>query len=350
MEHRELRSIPPFRPRATTDDGDGEAPLRLGTNENPLGPSPQAVEAVRAAATSMQWYPATPHAALDDALAARWDVTTDQVWLGAGAVGVINTLTRAMVDPGESVLRPDPGFGYFGRSNLLHYGDDTTYPIDRSDDFSLRPSTLLEAYDGQPIIYLNTPHNPSGATISLSEIRTVVDRTDDDTLIVVDEAYGLFSETPSAVELVDETERVAVLRTFSKAHGLAGVRIGYGIVPTSIASAYERVATPFGVGGLACVAARAALDDAAYLERSVAVAREGRQYLHEAIDAKTWPSEGNFVLVEAGDGSAVTKALAEEGILVKDCTGFGLEDCIRITVGTPEQNRVVVDAVNRVID
>lgn len=349
MEPRDLESIRPFRPRRGWSSADEAGRLRLGNNENPLGPSPRAIEAVREAADSMHYYPATPHADLDEALAKRWSVDTEQVWIGAGAVGVMNTFTRALVEPGEAILRPDPGFGYFGRSNRLHYGTDRTYPIERADDFVLSADAVVTAYDGEPIVYLNTPHNPTGASASIETIRAVVEGTDDDTLVVVDEAYGPFTDAPSAIDLVDETGRVAVLRTFSKAHGLAGVRVGYGIVPPSIAEAYGRVATPFGVGRLACVAAVAALEDEEHLRASVELAREGRTYLREAIEARTWPSEGNFVLVDVGDGAAVADSLADAGIDIKDCTGFGLPDCIRLTVGTPAQNERVAEAVNRVV-
>lgn len=349
MEPRELSSVPPYRPRSDGDETDGEPPLQLGMNENPLGPSPKAVEAVRADANRMHQYPARPHAALDSTLAERWDVEDDQIWLGAGAVSVIDTLTRAMVEPGEAILRPDPGFSYFGRSNRSHYGTDRTYPLRKEDDFALDVDRVLDVYDGEPILYLNTPHNPTGATVSIERISEIVEGTDDDTLVVVDEAYGPFSSEPSAIDLVEETDRVAILRTFSKSHGLAGARIGYGIMPLSIADAYGRVSTPFGVSRLALVAALGALEDEAFLERSVAVARNGRQYLRDAIDARTWPSDGNFVLVEVGDAASIADELEERGLKVRDCSSFGLADCIRVTVGTPDQNRRIASIINEVV-
>lgn len=350
MEHRELGSVPPYRPRQSAEGAADDGRLRLGTNENPLGPSPLAVEAVRADAARMHRYPAGPHAALDTALADHWGVDTDQIWLGAGAVSVIDTLTRAMVDPGEAILRPDPGFSYFGRSNRSHYGTERTYPIRRADDFRLDPDAVAGAYDGEPIVYLNTPHNPTGASATRGAIEAVIDQVDADTLVVIDEAYEAFTDAPSAVDLVDATEQVAILRTFSKDYGLAGARIGYAIVPSSIAPAYGRVSTPFGVDRLACTAALAALDDDEHLERTVSLARAGRAFLHESIEAPTWPSAANFVLIEVGDAGAVTEALADAGLAVRDCTGFGLDDCIRLTVGTADQNRRAAAIINRVID
>ncbi len=346
MQPRELGSIPPYRPRLGLDVSDR---LRLGSNENPLGPSPKAIEAVRADATRMHRYPARPHAELDAALADRWEVETEQIWLGAGAVSVIDTLTRAMVDPGEAILRPDPGFSYFGRSNLSHYGVERTYPMSKSRSFTLDSQAILDVYAGEPLVYINTPHNPTGALASRAAVTEVVEGTDPSTLVVVDEAYEPFSTEPSMASLVNETDRVAIIRTFSKTYGLAGARIGYGIIPPSIASAYERVSTPFGVSRLACVAGLAALDDEAYLERSIAVARRGRTYLDTEIKATTWPSEANFVLVEVGDAATVTELLKQNGLEVKDCTNFGLDSCIRITVGTSEQNRLAAEIINQVV-
>lgn len=350
MQPRELPAIHSYRPRGDDDgQGSGEQPLELGMNENPLGPSPKAIEAVARDLHQIHRYPSGPHADLDEALASRLDVEVDQIWLGAGAVSVIDTITRAMVDPGEAILRPDPGFSYFGRSNRSHYGTDRTYRLKKGDGFQLDVDELLELYDGEPILYLNTPHNPTGATISKEAIREVVAGTDDETLIVVDEAYELFSTEPSPIELVDGTDRVALLRTFSKSYGLAGARIGYGVMPPSIAEAFGKVSTPFGVSRMALVAALGALEDDAYLERSVSVARAGRSYLRDAIDCRTWPSEGNFVLVEVGNATEVSKQLEATGLKVRDCTSFGLSDCVRVTVGTPAQNRRAAAIINRVV-
>lgn len=333
-----------------SNDRDGKAPLQLRYNENPLGPSPRAIEAVRTYVNRMHRYPGDPIRALSRALADRWDINRSQVVLGPGAVGVIDTFSRAMLDPGERILRPDPGFGYFAHSAHAHGGGDSTYPLRKEDDFQADPAAILEAYDGQPLIYLNTPHNPTGATISLETIEAVADGIDDDSLVIVDEAYGPFSTQPSAIDLVSSRDNVAVLRTFSKSDGLAGMRVGYALVPKVVAEQYADVRTTFSVSALSCIAALAALGDTEHREHSVSVARKSRRYMHEHIEAPTWPSEGNFVLVEVPDADEVSNALEAEGILVRSGDTMGLPSMIRVTVGTPEQTRHVVNVINRVIE
>jgi histidinol-phosphate aminotransferase len=182
----------------------------------------------------------------------------------------------------------------------------------------------------------------------LEEIETLAAETADDTLVVVDEAYGEFSDAPSAVSLLADRDDVAVLRTFSKAYGLAGMRLGYGIVPAAWADAYARINTPFDTGELTCRAGLAALDDDEHLTRTVETVESAREYLTSALDAKTWPSAGNFVLAEVGDGESVAAAAQREGVIVRDCSSFGLPDCVRITCGTTAQMERAVDVLNGV--
>jgi histidinol-phosphate aminotransferase len=143
---------------------------------------------------------------------------------------------------------------------------------------------------------------------------------------------------------------VAVLRTFSKAYGLAGLRLGYAIVPGAWADAYDRVNTPFAVNSLACRAGMAALDDRDHVEKTVEAARWARAYMHDHLAVPTWESGGNFVLADVGDGTAVTEAAQRRGVVVRDCSSFGLPGCVRITCGTREGTRRAVETLNEVTD
>lgn len=345
MHARDLRGLAGFRP----EGGPTRPAIDLGSNENPLGPSPAAASAVREAVSSINRYPRDPHAALDRALARRWAVEPEQIWLGPGGVGVIDYLSRAFLEPGDRILEPDPGFFVIGRSTRAHHGGADRYPLERDAGFAFDPEAVLERYDGHRLVYVISPHNPTGTVAGLEAVEAVADGTDDETMVVVDEAYGAFTETPSAIELVRRRPDVAVVRTFSKSYGLAGLRLGYAVVPTSVADAYAVFQTPYAASRVACLAGLAALDDEAFLRRSVAVARRGRRYLREAIEAETPPSEANFVLVDARDGQAVADALLERDIRVRNCHGFGLSSYVRVTVGTAEQNRLVATALNEVI-
>ncbi|WP_440006603.1 histidinol-phosphate transaminase [Halomicrococcus sp. SG-WS-1] len=323
--------------------------VKLASNENPFGPSPAAVRAMQRAAERANSYPKASHADLVDRLAERWSVASEQVWLANGGDGALDYLARAMLEPGDDVLVPDPGFAYYGMSARYHHGDVREYDLSKADDFALAADTVLSAYDGERIVYLTSPHNPTGGRFSVDAVEDVADATADETLVVVDEAYGEYADAPSAVELLDARDDVAVLRTFSKAYGLAGVRLGYALVPEEWADAYARVNTPFAASELACRAGLAALDDDEHVRRSVETARWAREYLRTELDAPTWESHANFVLVAVGDATGVAADLRERGVIVRDCTSFGLPDCVRVTCGTEEETRTAVRELNEVL-
>ncbi|WP_049920981.1 histidinol-phosphate transaminase [Halopiger djelfimassiliensis] len=329
--------------------------VKLASNENPHGPSPAAAVAIREAASSASSYPKAAHADLTAALADRWGVDEEQIWLANGGDGAIDYLSRATLEPGETALVPTPGFAYYGMSSRFHHGGVREYALEREDDFAQTAETVRSAYDGDRLVYLTSPHNPTGSTIPLEEIAALADATDDETLLVVDEAYGEFADRDSAVSLLegrngfDSRDDVAVLRTFSKAYGLAGVRLGYAVAPEEWADAYARVNTPFAASELACRAGLAAIEDDEHVERTVETVRESRASMCEEIDAHVWDSEGNFVLVDVGDATAVAEEMQERGVIVRDCTSFGLPGCVRITCGTEAETERAVETINDVL-
>ncbi|MFB6256864.1 MAG: histidinol-phosphate transaminase [Haloplanus sp.] len=355
MQPRDLSDLSPYVPGRGTEEVardlgmDPDDLTKLSSNENPHGPSPAAVEAIRKAAPTVNVYPKASHTDLGEAVADRWGVTPERVWIAPGADGAIDYLSRAFLDPGDRMLVSDPGFSYYPMSARYHHGDVASYPVRKAEDFAQTAPTVLDAYDGERLVYLTTPHNPSGAEFSREAIVEVADSVAPDTLVVVDEAYGAYTEAPSSIELTDEHDNIAVLRTFSKAYGLAGLRIGYAIVPGAWADAYARVNTPFAANEVACRAALAALDDDDHLERTVETARWARDHLRDNLDAPTWESGGNFVLAEVGDAPAVAEATKRRGVIVRDCTSFGLPDCIRVSCGTRDGTRRAVEVINDVL-
>ncbi|MGA9399687.1 histidinol-phosphate transaminase [Haladaptatus sp.] len=348
-------------------DMDPDDLVKLASNENPFGPSPAAVEAIRNAAGNASSYPKASHTDLTARLAERWNVTPEQMWLANGGDGALDYLSRAMLDPGDAVLVPTPGFAYYGMSARYHHGEVNEYHLSPDDGFALTAETVLSDYDGERIVYLTSPHNPSGGRFSLDAVAEIAEETGDDTLVLVDEAYGEYADAPSAISLLSErddsdaspdvsgnrTERddIAVLRTFSKAYGLAGVRLGYAVVPEEWADAYARVNTPFAASELACRGGLAALTDDEHVEKSVETARWAREYIYDNLDAPTWEAHGNLVLADVGDGeaSAVADAVQERGVILRDCTSFGLPNCVRITCGTKEETRRAVRELNEVL-
>jgi histidinol-phosphate aminotransferase len=356
MEPRDLSAHTPYSAGRGIEEvarGLGLDPddlVKLSSNENPLGPSPAAVEAIREAAPAVHTYPKAVHTDLTDAIADRWGLAPAQVWLSPGGDGFLDYLARALLSSGDRVLVPDPGFAYYGMSARYRDATVDTYPLRKAEDFAQSAETVLDAYDGHRIVYVTTPHNPTGSEMAPAGIEEVARGTVDGTLVLVDEAYAEFTEAASARRLVDERDDVAVLRTFSKAYGLAGLRLGYGVVPSSWTRAYDRVNTPFAVNSLACRAGLAALGDEAHVERTVETARWARRYMYDHLETPTWESGGNFVLAEVGDGEAVTDAAQREGVIVRDCTSFGLPECVRITCGTREGTERAVEVLNGVVD
>ena len=331
-------------------DMDPDDLVKLASNENMYGPSPAAVEAIRSSAERMHSYPKASAADLADALAKQWELEPEQVWLGNGADGVLDYFARAMLEPGDEVLIPSPGFAYYPMSARFHHGEIREYTLSKAKDFDQTAETVMTDYDGERIVYVTSPHNPTGSEMTNEAVREIADRTDEETLVLVDEAYGEFTDASSARPLLDERDDVAILRTFSKAYGLAGVRLGYGLVPEEWADAYARINTPFAASELACRAGLAALDDDEHVEQTVGTARWSRDYYREHLEAPTWESGGNFVLAEVGDAEAVADAAQREGVIVRDCSSFGLPECIRITCGTREDTKTAVEVVNGVLD
>lgn len=355
MKPRDLSANSPYVPGRGVEEVareiglDPDTVIALSSNENPHGPSPKAIAAIRDAATEVHAYPKASHTDLTEAIADRWGVASAQVWLSPGADGALDYLSRALLDPGDEALVPAPGFAYYPMTTRYHHGTVDTYRLRKEDAFKQDAATVLEAYDGERIVYLTSPHNPTGSEFPRKELVTLAGEVEDQTLLVVDEAYGEYTESPSAVELVEEFDNIAVARTFSKAYGLAGLRVGYAVVPRAWAEAYERINTPFAVNELACRAGLAALKDEAHVTQSVESAAWGREYLYENLDARTFEGAGNFVLAEVGDGSAVAEAAKREGVLVRDTTSFGLPEYVRVSCGTREEMKRAVPVLNDAI-
>ncbi|MFB6127767.1 MAG: histidinol-phosphate transaminase [Halolamina sp.] len=331
---------------------DADELVKLSSNENPHGASPAAVEAVETAANRVNHYPTAAHGDLTAALAEHWGVADEQVWVSPGADGAIDYLGRALLRPGDDVLVPEPGFSYYPMSARYHHGETATYELSKADDFAMDADAVLDAYDGERIVYVTSPHNPTGQTMAAAEIDRLLAAVDDHTLVAVDEAYGEYHDAPSAAERLsggDAPDNLAVLRTFSKAYGLAGLRVGYAVVPPAWADAYAKVNTPFAANEVALRAALAALDDEAFVEHTVESARWAREYMHAELDARTFEGAGNFVLAAVGDAAAVAERARERGVIVRDCTSFGLPGCVRVSCGTEAETRTAVKTLNEVL-
>ena len=271
--------------------------------------------------------------------------SVENIVIGAGVDGVLDTLVKIFIDKGDEAIIPIPTFSLY--ESLVKIAGGTPRYVKRVGNFSI-PVEELTSNEKTQMIFLCSPNNPSGNCISEDDVRAIIESTN--AMVVMDEAYVEFADT-SLEKLVHQYENVLVLRTFSKAFGLAGLRVGYGVLPEWLVSQYKKVSIPFTVNNIALKAAIVALRDNGHLRRSVELVRDGRQFLESNLQPlfAVYPSQANFVLLDVAPrkSSAVCDTLMENGITVRDCASFrGANDSlIRISVGTREQNAKVLEVL-----
>jgi len=301
--------------------------VKLGSNENPYGPSPKVAKALQS--ISPERYPEP-----EDLIAGLANYTgypEEMIIIGAGMDGVMDTLTRLFLEPGDKSFIPTPTFSYYEILTIMAGAMPVLAP--RGSDFRV-PKTVPA---GMKMIFLCSPNNPTGNTISEEDVKEIVESTD--SIVFLDEAYVEFADR-SLLGLVNKYENLVVGRTMSKAFGLAGMRLGYAIAPEWIADQYQRSAPPFFAITCASVAAgAAALSDLEYMRSSVNKIRRERDRLQKEI--LSHPSQANFLYVETAEPShEVAEKFLRRGIIIRDCRSFrgAGEHHVRVTVGTPEEN------------
>jgi histidinol-phosphate aminotransferase len=335
-------TVPFLAPEAIERRSGKALTLRLGANESAFGPSPQAVEAMREAAAQVNWYGDPESYDLRMALAGRHGVGMENVVIGCGIDDLLELIVRTYLEPGQTALTSLGGYptfayhvaGYGGKLERVPYRDD------RND-----LAGLAEAANSSQarIVYLANPDNPSGSWVTAEELGSLVDALPDDCLLLLDEAYSDFAPE-NALPPVDVSDpRVIRARTFSKAHGMAGARIGYTLATAEIIAAFDKIRLHFGVNRVAQAGAQASLQDAAHLESVVAAVAEGREEyatLAQELGFTPLPSATNFVTMDVGGverARALVAALAERGVFIRMPGAPPLDRCIRVTVGTPEE-------------
>ncbi len=323
--------------------------LKLGSNENQLGPSRLAVEAIREAAGSVHLYPDVDAAPLKRALSEYTGLPEELIVVsGGGMDGVIDTLMRMFVREGTDVVIPTPTFSYYEISALANGGRPVF--VRRGEGFKIETERLIRAAGDASLIFLCSPNNPTGDQVSERELRSLLESVD--ALIFLDEAYVEFADR-SFAHLVLEYENLVVGRTFSKAFGLAGLRLGYALMSEAIEREYMKAATPFSISRVAEHAGIAALRDREHLKESIEMVERGRRQVSRGLSLKTYPSQANFILAETYPYLAtdITRELLKKGIIIRDCTSFrdAGRYLVRITVGREEQNERLIESLNSVV-
>jgi histidinol-phosphate aminotransferase len=319
--------------------------IKLASNENPLGASPKAVEAIKNYASKAFLYPEPDARPLREALANKYGLKLENVVVGNGGDGILDTLAKVFIDRGFETIIPIPTFSYYEVFTILNNGKPVFIKRDR--DYNIAVDKLLSKVSRRTsLIFLCSPNNPTGTVIHRRDVERILKNAS--AIVIVDEAYADFGNT-SVIDMVGKYNNLVVLRTFSKIYGLAGLRIGYALMHEEIAKAYLKASISFSVSNIAIKAAIAALEDEEHLRRSLELVREGREYLYKNLPFKVYPSQANFVLIDVKPYTSkeVCEYLLKRGIIVRDCYSFrgASKSLVRITVGTEEQNKQLVEAL-----
>lgn len=331
--------------------------IKLASNENPLGPSPRALEAARAALARVHLYPDGGGFYLRRRLAEKLGLSPTEIAIGNGSNELLDLLIRTFSVPGDEILGPSHTFACYKLSTLAHGARWREVP--RGPGFAYDLDALVDAVTPRTrIVFLANPDNPTGVHVDRAAMERLLRRLPERVILCVDEAYTEFAraaDIADCVALRAERETLVVLRTFSKIYGLAGLRCGYAVAPAAIVDYLNRVRTPFNVNAIAQIAATAALDDAAHVARSQALVREGMPQIEEGLfrlGVGFVPSQGNFVLVDVAplDGRGLFNAMLHKGVIVRPMNAYGLPHHIRVTIGTPDENRRFLTALEEAMD
>lgn len=356
-----LRSLAPYPPGRPIEEVQREFGLKrvikLASNENPLGPSPKALAAIRRHAREVSLYPDGNVYYLRQALSHHLCVRPEQLVFGNGSDEVVIWLALTYLSPRETIIVSKHSFIRYQMAAQLVGARWKTIPM---ADWHHDLRAMARAVSSRTrMILLANPENPVGTMVRRKDFERFLRSVPRRVLIVLDQAYFEYVQDADYFDGIDYLDRhpnLVVLRTFSKAYGLAGLRIGYGVADPQIVTDVNRVRPPFNVNRLAQEAATAALDDVDFLRRSVEVNEAGRRYLYgefERLGLDYVPSQTNFVLVRVGsngsDGTAIAGEMMRHGVIVRPMAGYGLPDYVRVTIGRPRDNASAVRILKKVL-
>jgi len=348
-----IQGLPAYVPGRPVEEVEQELKIhavKLASNENPLGPSPKAMEAARRALGEANWYPDGGSKRLREVLATRNKVRFEEVFVGLGSSEIIDLASRVLLRPGLDGITSEGSFTLFAIAIRASGGHLIQTPM-RHYAFDL--DAIAAAVTPQTrVIYIANPNNPTGTAFGAAEFSAFLKKVPGDVLVVLDEAYREYAarpDLPNSHELFREYNNILTLRTFSKVYGLAGLRIGYGIGHPTLVAEMNKLRTPFNVTSVGQAAALAALDDYEHVQRSVEMNRIERRRLYDELRNLGFspvPSECNFLFVPIGPHAKVLcDQLLLEGVIVRPMGWMGFPEAIRISVGNPDQNTKLLVAL-----
>ncbi len=335
--------------------------IKLASNENPLGPSPKALQAMKKAMGELQLYPDASGFHLRASLAKLEKVSFDEIVLGNGSNEVIELLIRTFCVPGDFMVASDGVFAAYPISARIQ-GVETLFTR-MIQDFRFNLDAMLEQVKKNPrvkIVALPNPNNPTGTYVTGPELvsfLTEVEKVRDGSVhVILDYAYWEYvsaKDLPDPIPLFKRFSNVSVLKTFSKIYGLGGLRVGYGVIRPELSKMVQKVRMPFNVSSLGLVGAEAALKDKAFIRKSIQLNRVGMKKMQAAYDALKipyLPSQGNFILINSRQGLGMSgpevfEACLRMGVILRPVANYGMPDWVRITIGTESENRILLKAL-----
>jgi histidinol-phosphate aminotransferase len=329
--------------------------IKLASNENPLGPSPKAMAAMREQVENVYLYPDDWGFTLRRALAQKHDVAEDQIVLGAGSCELIELAILTFAGPDDEVISAKYGFAIFAKATQVVGARKVVVPA--KPDLGHDLSAMAEAVtDSTKMVFIANPNNPTGGISTREEVERFMSIVPERVVVVFDEAYYEFvhrDDYPESMDYLKAGRNVIIFRTFSKTYGLAGLRIGYAMAGRELAAGMNQARKPFNTTRLGQVAAAAALEDEEHLARTIQINRESREFLYRELDqlgVKYYPSEANFVLLDLQrNAQEVFDLLLREGVVVRPLQGYELPKCIRVSIGKREHMEVFVTALKKVL-
>ncbi len=327
---------------------------KLASNENAIGPSPKAIKAIAKDLDNIYQYPESNCFYLKQRLSKYLNVDSNQLIIGNGSDEIIVLVLRVFVKPSDKVIIADPTFLIYEIQSMVNGADLVKVPL---KDFRHDIKQMKKAIDSNTkLVFIANPDNPTGTYLTNDEIDEFMQGLPDDLIVFFDEAYYEFAKDkedyPDTLKFIDK-KNVIITRTFSKSYGLAGLRVGYGITSNEIVSYMDKVREPFNVNRVAQVAATAALDDEEFLNRTLKFVHDGKLYLYkqfEKMGLEFIQSSTNFVLVNLKkDCDEISNKLLKKGIIIRNMKNWGLDNFIRITVGTKKQNKKFIKALSEIL-
>jgi len=349
-----LAQLPMYEPGRPIEDVARELNLdpariiKLASNENPLGPSPRAIEAIHRVASGCHLYPDGNGFLLRRAIAAKHGLDVGQVVLGNGSNEIIEFVGHAFLSPGDELVISQYAFAVYEIVGRMFQAVVREIP---ARHFGCDLSAMRKAITSKTrVLFIANPNNPTGTMVSRAELEEFLLSIPGHCLVVVDEAYQEFLANPlDTPGLIAKLPNLVVMRTFSKVLGLAGLRLGYGLADGKVAAHLQRVRQPFQANLVAQAAALAALGDEEHITKTVRAVTSGRSWLEQQFAHRHLefvPSYANFVLVKVGDGQKIFEALLRKGVIVRPMKGYQLPEWIRVSVGTEQQNQRFIAALD----